>query len=209
VDKFIGDSVMAFWNAPTSNPHHALSACKAALECQAAFRQSPIGARAGLRIGINSGATLVGNIGSSNRLNYTAIGDVVNVASRLESLNKRYGTGILVGEATADAAGAAAILRRVDKVAVYGRRGGQWVHELLALAEDRPGLEERRWVETYEAGLGRYLRRDWEAATECFRQADRMRGGDPPSQHMMARCSRYMAAPPPADWDGTDMAESK
>ncbi len=215
VDKFIGDSVMAFWNAPTSNPSHALSACKAALECRAAFRQSAIGmdaagmGRVGLRIGVNSGATLVGNIGSSDRLNYTAIGDVVNVASRLESLNKRYGTDILVGEATAEAAGDAVIVRRVDKVAVYGRRGGQVVYELLGLAGDRAALGDLGWIETYHAGFAKYLQRDWDGAIDLFREADRQRGRDEPSRRMILRCRRCVDQPPPVDWDGTDTAESK
>jgi adenylate cyclase len=215
VDKFIGDSVMAFWNAPTSNPDHALSACKAALQCRAAFLESDLGRNAtgmgkvGLRIGVNSGATLVGNIGSSDRLNYTAIGDVVNVASRLEALNKRYGTDILVGEATAEAAGGAIVVRRVDKVAVYGRRGGQVVYELLGLSEARAGLGDLGWIETYQAAFERYLQRDWDGAIERFREADRERGRDEPSRRMILRCRRYIDQPPPVDWDGTDMAESK
>ena len=215
VDKFIGDSVMAFWNAPTSNPNHALSACKAALECRAAFQKSEIGMNAagmgkvGLRIGVNSGATLVGNIGSSDRLNYTAIGDVVNVASRLESVNKRYGTEILIGEATAEAAGAAIVVRRIDKVAVYGRRGGQVVYELLGLAEERAVLGDLAWIETYQSAFDKYLQRDWDGAIALFHEADRQRGRDEPSRRMILRCRRYIEQAPPVDWDGTDMAESK
>jgi adenylate cyclase len=215
VDKFIGDSVMAFWNAPTSNPHHALSACKAALACRAAFRQSAIGrqatgaGRVGLRIGVNSGATLVGNIGSSERLNYTAIGDAVNVASRLESLNKRYGTDILIGEATAAEAGDTLVLRRVDKVAVYGRRGGLVVYELLGLADDNTALGNLGWIETYQSGFEKYLGRDWDSAIALFQQADRERGHDEPSRRMIVRCRHLSDQPPPVDWDGTDMADSK
>jgi adenylate cyclase len=215
VDKFIGDSVMAFWNAPASNPHHALSACKAALACRAAFLQSAQGMRAatlgriGLRIGVNSGAALVGNIGSRDRLNYTAIGDVVNVASRLESLNKRYGTDILIGEATLAEAGDGIVTRRVDKVAVYGRRGGIAVYELLGLAETRSELGDLAWIAQYDAGFERYLNRDFEAAIGCFSAADRMRDTDEPSRRMIERCRRLIAQPPSPDWDGTDLAESK
>ncbi|MES1151152.1 MAG: adenylate/guanylate cyclase domain-containing protein, partial [Dongia sp.] len=215
VDKFIGDSVMAFWNAPTAVPDHALAACRAALACRAAFAQSAEGMRAmdngkvGLRIGVNTGETLVGNIGSSDRLNYTAIGDAVNVASRLESLNKRYGTAILIGENTAEAAGAAIVVRRIDKVAVYGRRGGQVVYELLGLADDRASLGDLGWIDTYQSAFERYLQRDWDGAIERFREADRQRGRDEPSRRMILRCRRYIDQAPPVDWDGTDMAESK
>jgi adenylate cyclase len=215
VDKFIGDSVMAFWNAPTSNPQHALSACKAALACRAAFLQSTQGMQAmtlgkvGLRIGVNSGAALVGNIGSHDRLNYTAIGDVVNVASRLESLNKRYGTDILIGESTRAEAGEDIVARRVDKVAVYGRRGGIAVYELLGLTETRAALGDLSWIAQYDAGFERYLNRDFAGAIAAFREADRLRGRDEASRRMILRCERYIEQAPPADWDGTDTAESK
>jgi adenylate cyclase len=210
VDKFIGDSVMAFWNAPTVLPGHALAACKAALACRDAFRLSAKTApNLALRIGINSGDPLVGNIGSSSRLNYTAIGDAVNVASRLESLNKRYGTDILIGETTARAAGDAVILRRVDRVAVYGRRGGQTVYELIGLAAERDALGDLSWISQYDAAFERYLLRDWDGAIAAFHETDRQRGGDPVSRHMARRCEGLKANPPPADWDGTDLADSK
>jgi|AraplaMF_Col_mMF_1032025.scaffolds.fasta_scaffold00132_20 adenylate cyclase len=215
VDKFIGDSVMAFWNAPASNPQHALSACKAALDCRAAFLQSAQGMQAstlgqvGLRIGVNSGAALVGNIGSRDRLNYTAIGDVVNVASRLESLNKRYGTDILIGEETRHEARDGIVTRRIDKVAVYGRRGGIAVYELLGLTETRAALGDLSWIAQYDAGFERYLNRDFDGAIESFHEADRIRGRDEPSRRMILRCRRYIEQAPAVDWDGTDTAESK
>jgi adenylate cyclase len=206
---------MAFWNAPASNPHHALSACKAALACRAAFLQSAQGMQAatlgqiGLRIGVNSGSALVGNIGSHDRLNYTAIGDVVNVASRLESLNKRYGTDILIGEATLAEAGDGIITRRIDKVAVYGRRGGIAVYELLGLTETRSELGDLSWIAQYDAGFERYLARDFDGAIEAFREADLLRGRDEPARRMILRCRRYIEQAPAVDWDGTDTAESK
>lgn len=215
VDKFIGDSVMAFWNAPASNPLHALAACKAALACRSAFLQSAQGMQAmdlgkvGLRIGVNSGTALVGNIGSRDRLNYTAIGDVVNVASRLEALNKRYGTDILIGEATLAEAGDGLVTRRVDKVAVYGRRGGIQVYELLGLVETKTELGDLSWIAQYDEGFERYLRRDFDGAIERFGAADEMRGRDEPSRRMILRCRRLIDQPPPVDWDGTDTAESK
>jgi adenylate cyclase len=109
IDKFIGDAVMAFWGAPAENPDHALAACRAALACQHAIRTLGLtddqGRPLRVRIGINSGSMLVGNIGSDVRLNYTVIGDAVNVASRLEGANKQYGTDIIIGEETRRLAG--------------------------------------------------------------------------------------------------------
>src|SRR6185437_1039257 len=112
IDKFIGDAIMAFWNAPGDEPDHAARACQAALDCQAkldAMRRAD--ARlAGLqaRIGLATGSVLVGNIGASDRMNYTVMGDTVNLASRLEGLNKAYGTPIMIAETTFAKAGALA-----------------------------------------------------------------------------------------------------
>src|SRR6266478_4266998 len=109
IDKFIGDAVMAFWGAPAANADHAVDACRAALACQRALRSSELTDDSGrslrVRIGINSGDMLVGNIGSEFRLNYTVIGDAVNIASRLEGANKEYGTEIIIGEETRRLAG--------------------------------------------------------------------------------------------------------
>jgi adenylate cyclase len=125
VDKFIGDAVMAFWGAPAADPEHALHACRAALALAEGMRAAeargePLG-ELRVRIGLHTGTAIVGNVGSSRRLNYTALGDTVNLASRLEGVNKVYGTTILLSAATAEAAGPAIATREVDTVAVYGR----------------------------------------------------------------------------------------
>ena len=128
IDKFIGDAVMAFWGAPASNVHHAVDACRSALACQRALRESGLTDDGGrpleVRVGINSGEMLVGNIGSEVRLNYTVIGDAVNVASRLEGANKEYGTEIIIGEQTRRLAGDHICVRELDRLMVYGRAGG-------------------------------------------------------------------------------------
>jgi adenylate cyclase len=135
VDKFIGDAVMAFWNAPLDDPDHALNACRAALRLQAFVADLAGGEALQVRIGINTGPVLVGNIGSEDRLSYTAVGDAVNVASRLEGLNKRYGTRILVGEATRRLCSGRIYVREVETVAVQGRQEATMVYELLGIAD--------------------------------------------------------------------------
>src|SRR6266446_6104621 len=148
IDKFIGDAVMAFWGAPATNADHAVDACRAALACQRGLRDSGLTDDGGrplrVRIGVNSGDMLVGNIGSEVRLNYTVIGDAVNVASRLEGANKVYGSDIIIGEETRQLAGGRVRVRELDRLVVYGRAGGIAIYELLGMAED--GAMPSGWV---------------------------------------------------------------
>lgn len=138
IDKFIGDAVMAFWGAPTDNPQHATEACRCAIEIQQAMHELGLtddtGQPLNIRLGINSGRMLVGNVGSDLRLNYTAIGDAVNIASRLESANKLYGTSILIGEDTRTLAGDRILVRDVDDLTVRGRSQPLRIYELLGIA---------------------------------------------------------------------------
>jgi adenylate cyclase len=214
IDKFIGDAVMAFWGAPTPNDRHAADACAAALEfrhrlgqrCAERARDGGVPLR--IRVGINTGRMLVGNIGSNQRLSYTVIGDAVNVASRLEAINKRYGTEILIGEDTRAAAGDAVLVRRLDWVAVYGRTQGLAVYELLGMA-DHGASQTLEWVTAYEAGLDAYARRDWADAAELFESAIAVRGDDLPSQIFVERCRKYLASPPPEDWTAVSILAEK
>lgn len=207
VDKFIGDGIMAFWNAPADDGDHAVHACRAALACQAALADFT-GEAAGLgaRIGLNTGTVLVGNIGSAERLNYTAVGDPVNVAARLEPLNKRYGTGILLSKDTSRAAGAAIVTRRLDTVAVYGRAGGVAIHELLGMAEDTARPD---WVDAYEQGLDHYAARQWHDAIAAFSRARDLRGGDRPADLFIDRCRALAADPPGPDWTPATVMDTK
>ena len=150
VDKFIGDGVMAFWNAPVERPDHILRACTAAL--RAARRMERVNdvwqaegrPRIRLRIGLNCANVLVGNVGSSNRLNYTALGDGVNVASRLEGINKLFGTTICISDSIYDPAKADIIARPIKRVQVKGRKTEFMIYELLALrTSDDPELKVR------------------------------------------------------------------
>jgi adenylate cyclase len=213
IDKFIGDGVMAFWGAPMPNERHAVDACAAALECQRllALQRSEAERRGAtplrMRVGINTGRMLVGNIGSSERLSYTVIGDPVNIASRLEPLGKIYGVDIVIGEDTRIAAGDTIIVRRLDQVAVYGRTQGLAIYELLGMAEGAPVPE---WVETYEAGLAAYEDRRWWEAVRLFQATAACRGDDDrPSEILLERCHTCLADPPPDDWTPISVQESK
>jgi adenylate cyclase len=215
IDKFIGDGVMAFWGAPVPSERHALDACAAALECQRLLALQRVEAeRCGgtllrMRVGINTGRMLVGNIGSSERLSYTVIGDPVNVASRLEALGKLYGVDIIIGEDTRIAAGDAIIVRRLDRVAVYGRMQGLAIYELLGMAEGT-GTKVPGWVGTYEAGLAAYEDRRWREAVKLFKATASGRSGvDRPSEILIGRCRACLADPPPDEWTPISLRESK
>ena len=214
IDKFIGDAVMAFWGAPMPSEQHAIEACAAALEFT--HRLHHLCAESGgdggfplrIRVGINTGRMLVGNIGSSERLSYTVIGDAVNVASRLEGVNKFYGTEILIGEDTRAAAGDAVRVRRLDTVTVYGRMQAGAIYELLGMAEEG-SAKPAEWVATYEAGLDAYKRRDWVVAIELFQAVIAVRGSDRPSEIFIERCQNYVMSPPSEQWTAVSVLAEK
>lgn len=210
VDKFIGDAVMAFWGAPAENGDHAFAACRAALACERALETARIfddyDRPLKMRIGINSGRALVGNIGSDNRLNYTAIGDTVNLASRFEGTNKIYDTTIVIGEATRRAAGDRIIVRELDMIAVFGRAEGTAIFELVGLTEEGPAPE---WIVLYEAGLGDYRMRNFDRAIARFTDAATLKGGNRACALMIERCRAFLREAPPADWIGTTVLDMK
>jgi len=213
IDKFIGDAVMAFWGAPLPDERHAEAACRAALACRramAALPGLPAGEPLRLRIGINTGPMLVGNVGSEERLNYTVIGDSVNLASRLESLNKNFGTDIIMGEATRLAAGNAILVREVDQVAVYGRMESTAVFELIAMADEKPASEKLAWIAIYEAGLAAYRQRRWPEAIALLDRVAATRGcEDPPSATLKERCRALIASPPDSGWQPVTVMGTK
>jgi adenylate cyclase len=211
IDKFIGDAVMAFWGAPAVNPDHAVDCCRAALASQRAVREFGLvddtGQALKIRIGINSGDMLVGNIGSEVRLNYTVIGDAVNIASRLESTNKIYGSRIIIGPETRRLAGAKIFVRELDRLAVYGRTGGLHIYELLGMSGEF--TDESGWVAHYESGLAAYRTRDFAAAIREFEKVVSLRSQDQASAIMIERCKRQLEAPDGDDWDDTAVALTK
>jgi adenylate cyclase len=212
IDKFIGDAVMAFWGAPTAQPDHAVHCCRAALSCRKAIEvadlSDDLGQQLQIRIGVNSGRMLVGNIGSEFRLNYTVIGDTVNVASRLESANKHYGTQIIVGAETRRLVQDAFVTREIDTIAVYGRSEGLAVHELIGLAEDtcseRPG-----WIVAYERGLAKYRHREFSGAVLDFEAVLRQRPDDHPASLLLERCKHLEQADADETWQPIATLTSK
>ncbi|MDP1645778.1 MAG: adenylate/guanylate cyclase domain-containing protein [Thiobacillus sp.] len=220
VDKYIGDSVMAFWGPPFTDPSdHATLCCLAALEQMArmeAFRAwlpEMFGVAHGLpvvnvRMGIASGEVTVGNIGSETSRGYTVIGDTVNLASRLEQANKFYGTRILVSETTRTLAGDTLAFREIDSLRVAGKLETVRVFELLGVAAELSENDRQR-VQAYEAGLARYRAQDWDAAEAAFRECLAIEPKDQPSQVMLARIAAFRQAPPGAEWDGVWVALSK
>ncbi len=211
IDKFIGDAVMAFWGAPALNPDHATDCCRAALACQQAVRELALvddeGRAVTIRIGINSGEMLVGNIGSEVRLNYTVIGDAVNIASRLEGTNKLYGSRIIIGPETRRLAGNRISVRELDRLAVYGRSGGLQIYELLGMGDNFS--DSTGWVDIYESGLASYRGRDFAAAILEFEKVLALQNQDQASSMMIERCRERLAAPAGDDWDDTTIALRK
>lgn len=210
VDKFIGDAVMALWGAPQADRNAAFNACRAALAIQAATQTiTPDGAGTTplrVRIGLNSGEAIVGNIGSRSRLNYTAIGDTVNLASRLESANKFFGTSILIGEETRVQAGTHIIVREIDRIAVYGRDGGITVYELLGLSSS---MTKPAWAAAYERGLAAYRRRAFAEASAELDQCLALRPEDGAALLLAGRCRTFGRSPPSPDWNGVLALEEK
>jgi adenylate cyclase len=212
IDKFIGDAVMAFWGAPAVNPDHAADCCRAALACHRAVAALNLVDDAGtplkIRIGINSGDMLVGNIGSEVRLNYTVIGDAVNIASRLEGTNKVYGSDIIIGPETRRLAGDGIVVRELDRLAVYGRGGGLAIYELVGMSEAERE-DAAAWIVPYEQGLGAYRAQDFASAIAQFEAVLRSRPGDGPATLMIDRCRGFIASPPAAGWNAVSVAGLK
>jgi adenylate cyclase len=214
LDKYIGDAIMAFWGAPVPLPDHARLACLAALGNQARLGEiGPELAPAGgsplvARIGLNTGPAVVGNLGSETTFDYTVMGDTVNLASRLEGLNKEYGTRIMASDATRQAAGPGLLWRELDLVRVKGKETAVRIHELLCL-EDTASPVERETAALQDEALALYRAGGFAAAATAWRRVLAARPGDGPARVMIARCEAYQRQPPHADWRGEHVMQHK
>lgn len=203
LDKYEGDAIMAFWGAPIAQSDHAYRACVAALECQVTLETlrrefSDRGwPRLYVRIGINSGEMVVGNMGSKERFDYTVLGDDVNLGSRLEGANKEFGTSIMISESTYQLAKNGIEVRELDMIRVKGKEAPVRVYELLARKGELTG-EKVKIVELFQRGLSLYRERRWREAIEIFKELQE----DPPSKVFLHRCTQLLKSPPPEDWDG-------
>ncbi|UCD32664.1 MAG: CHASE2 domain-containing protein, partial [Desulfobacterales bacterium] len=207
VDKFEGDAIIAFFGAPNPLPNQAEVACRACIEMQKRLAQLRSKWEADnkpplkMRIGLNTGPAVVGNMGSKNRMDYTMMGDTVNTAARLEGVNKIYGIYSLVSDATFNATNNQVVAREIDYINVIGKKEPIFVYELLGY----PGSIEGRILETadkYAEGLNAYRDRSWDKAIALFKQALEITPDDGPSNTMKKRCEGYKLKPPDENWDG-------
>lgn len=213
LDKYIGDGLMALWGAPLPAPDHAVLACRAALKMQEEFRLLQVGwrirglTRLEVRLGLHSGPVVAGNVGSKERLDYTVLGGTVNLAARLETVNKVYGTRILISEATRQQLPNTFLVRELDRVQVRGREGPVTIFELLGHADPDAALP--LWLSRFDAGRRAYLHRDWHQAGILFQEVLTLKKGDRPAHVFLARCREYELSPPAADWTGLLVVEGK
>lgn len=213
LDKYVGDAIMAVWGAPLPQADGAARACRAALEMLSRLqvlnqdwkqRGWPL---LEIGVGLNTGPMVVGNIGSARRLNYTVIGDNVNLGSRLEGLNKTYGTHIIASEATILAAGEAVVAREIDLVRVKGKQLPVRIFEVVAPGEHRAALAPA--FERFAAGLAAYRQGRWDDALAAFRTVLQVRADDGPAQRYLQRCEAMLLCPPDAQWDGVTIMDTK
>jgi adenylate cyclase len=207
IDKFLGDGILAFFNAPQDVPDHPRRACLAAVRCKARLDEmNRVWEAAGksafrIRIGLHVDDTLVGNIGTPERFDYTVVGDPVNLASRLESLNKLYGTSILTSEAVRQEAGPGFEWRTLDRVAVVGRERDTLVCELLGEAGALPShVAQSR--DTYEEALRAYVDGQFAVAAAGFRAASALWPEDHAAVEMAERAETLTGEPVPTGWRG-------
>ena len=212
VDKYIGDAIVAVFGAPLHDADHAANAIAAAFACHCRLLEIqdqfslPHGRRLMARIGLNSGQALVGNIGSRRRFNYTAIGDTVNLAARLEGANKAYGSNIILSGDTAAAGGKDFLLREIDRIRVVGRQEPVAIFEPLG-GPDGPISGPAIDLEGYARATDDYRAGRFQAAAETFTEL--ARAGDKVAASMAARAAALAANPPPGEWDGVTNLDSK
>lgn len=213
IDKYVGDCIVAYWNAPLDDPDHARNACLAVLDMHERLKtlNKQWGAdaeKAGkkfmpilIRTGLNTGSCIVGNMGSNQRFDYSVLGDDVNLASRLEGANKFFGTYIMIAESTLQESGDVVVARELGRVRVVGKEDPVRVYELLA----KKGELSSAWQQAlpiYQKGLADFDKRDFEASLTSFNKVLEIIPKDGPSSLYQHVATDYSVIPPPEDWDG-------
>ena len=203
VDKYIGDAVMAFWGAPLPQKNHAVLACGAALEMMEKLKSlQPVWMKKGFPLvecgmGINTGNAVIGNMGSSQRFNYTCMGDTINLGSRLEGLTKEYGVGILISEATRRKLPKEFIVREVDTVKVKGKKEPIIIYELAGKV--RIDAKKQKIISYFESGLKKYRSTKFKEAISDFEKSAQL--GDKTSEIFIERCHHFIKEHPGNAWD--------
>ncbi|WP_299349851.1 adenylate/guanylate cyclase domain-containing protein [uncultured Shimia sp.] len=218
VDKFIGDAVMALWNAPQSDPDHVANACRAVLACRE--RLNALNAQADMddtlfpvktRFGLHVGEVIVGNVGSDKRMQYTALGRDVNLAARLEGLNKQYGTYVLVSENVADRVKGQFFLRQVDLATPAGTSVPVRIFELIAATSVQPERKDStaQFCADWQGCMDLYEARSWGRACAAFQEFAARHPDDPLAKVYIERCQAFVDLPPAVDWNGVFVHDSK
>lgn len=209
LDKYIGDAIMAIFNAPLEVSDHPRRACASAVKMMEKLGELNLKWKEldypplEIGIGINTGEAVVGNMGAELRFDYTAIGDTVNLASRLEGLNKLYGTEIIVSEFTYEAVKGEFIFREIDLVSVKGKANPVAIYELVGSRVDGDTIADE-----FSTGLKLFRAKSFTEALEIFKSLHE-RYNDSPSGLYIKRCEEYLYSPPPSDWDGVYVAKIK
>lgn len=216
IDKYEGDAIIAFFGAPLDLPDHALRACISAIKMKKvevelnkeimAQNLSPMPLLT--RVGINTGFMVVGNMGTANKMNYTIMGDSVNLAARLEGVNKQYGTWILASEDTVRETGDQLLYRKLDRVRVVGKSDPVRLCELIDTMEEASEQDKKR-VAVFHDALANFESRNWKQAAEGFKEVLAINNEDEPAKMYLERCEKFIVTPPDAKWDGVYNLTSK
>jgi len=214
IDKYEGDAIMAFYGAPQPYTDHELRACKAAIDMKKRLREMQENWRSigqhelYVRMGMNTGLAVVGNMGSKMRMDYTAMGDSVNLASRLEGANKFYGTTAMISENTYNNVKNDVDVRKLDTIRVIGKTEPIIIYELLGLKGTLP-QKVYEGIELYNKGMEMFAEHQWKKAQKFFNDVLEVIPDDGPSKTYVGRCDEFIKKPPSKKWDGVYSLKSK
>ncbi|MDR2595869.1 MAG: adenylate/guanylate cyclase domain-containing protein [Treponema sp.] len=216
IDKYEGDAIIAFFGAPLDLADHAMRACVSAIKMKKAeeelnkviMEQKLSPSLLLTRIGINTGNMVAGNMGTANKMNYTIMGNAVNLAARLEGVNKQYGTWILASEDTIKETGQQLLSRKLDRVRVVGINEPVRLHELIELYELAES-SQKKLVSIFHDALDHFEKRDWKSAADGFKETLSIKNDDHPSHMYLERCEQFAVKQPDDKWDGVYNLTSK